>query len=394
VSVQSPELDLIAENDPVAQVKPEPAVTTSRHFDFMDGIRGLAALYVMATHLIATVPCELPPWLSAIRKSLSFGHTAVSVFIVLSGFSLMLPVVASPDLRLRGGVVGYVKRRCKRILPAYYASILFSILVIVCTSNSKTFAGQPDPLSIKSIGLHLLLLHNLSIQYCATINGPQWSVAAEWQIYFIFAFILLPMLRTAGRTAALLLALAMGATPIVLLPRSHDFDWTNPWYIGLFAIGMTAATFHEKVRTSKTEMFLAIAMAASGLLYIGIHLKFYVPVHPNPVTAMVKDTLSGTTVAFILLIGVSQTRRGAKLAPFKFLASRPMRYLGSISYSLYLLHITALLLCFWVTFKLQLNDRQAFWLRALAGTTTALLLAMLSARYIERPFLTPRRHRA
>ena len=68
---------------------------------FLDGLRGLSAFYVMLYHLGA--PAGLPLGLSLAWEWTHFGRSAVGVFIVLSGYSLMLPVARSADGHLRGG---------------------------------------------------------------------------------------------------------------------------------------------------------------------------------------------------------------------------------------------------------------------------------------------------
>ncbi|MDE3231488.1 MAG: acyltransferase family protein, partial [Chloroflexota bacterium] len=61
---------------------------------YVDGLRALAALYVVVGHCMATVwPFQAPDGIAGpLANLLQFGHYAVSAFIVLSGFSLMLPV--------------------------------------------------------------------------------------------------------------------------------------------------------------------------------------------------------------------------------------------------------------------------------------------------------------
>ena len=96
-----------------------PDIPSPIHLDFLDGLRGLSALFVVLHHATGGVPREdVSRWLFRITSLLFLdGHYAVAVFIVLSGFSLMLPVVRSPDHRLRGGFLGYLKRCAWRILP-------------------------------------------------------------------------------------------------------------------------------------------------------------------------------------------------------------------------------------------------------------------------------------
>src|SRR5438046_15232 len=89
-----------------AVVRPLP--TGKPHLDFLDSIRALAALYVAAGHVYRLLP--LSSRTGKLASCLSLGHFAVSVFIVLSGYCLMLPVVRG-DGTLRGGVGTFLKRR-------------------------------------------------------------------------------------------------------------------------------------------------------------------------------------------------------------------------------------------------------------------------------------------
>ena len=78
-----------------------PGQTGRVRLAFLDGLRGLSAFYVMLFHLGA--PVGLPLGLSLVWEWTHFGRSAVGVFIVLSGYSLMLPVARSADGHLRGG---------------------------------------------------------------------------------------------------------------------------------------------------------------------------------------------------------------------------------------------------------------------------------------------------
>src|SRR5689334_14248080 len=90
---------------------------TSHRLAFLDGIRGLAALYVVFHHAYLFTRSDRS---SAITQELwGQGRVAVDIFIVLSGFCLMLPVVQSSVKCVPGGFLKYFLRRAARILPAY-----------------------------------------------------------------------------------------------------------------------------------------------------------------------------------------------------------------------------------------------------------------------------------
>ena len=117
-------------------------------------------------------------------------------------------------------------------------------------SGDKTLMSQTAPGNIIT---HLLLIHNWFPRWAFEINGTHWSVAAEWQIYFLFPLLLLPIWRKFGGPVLVSAGLILSILPFVLLPPSLDLHWTCPQYIGLFALGMMAATvnFPQKMIEKK-----------------------------------------------------------------------------------------------------------------------------------------------
>ncbi len=223
-----------------------PAKPTRVRLEYLDGMRGLAALYVVWFHIYLDVintkagTVQFPYLLhSIIEVFMSHGASSVAIFIVLSGYCLMLPVARSSDGKLRGGIVNYIKRRARRILPPYYAALVLSLLftaLIPATLMSATGwhwnSGQPA-FTLDGILSHLLLLHNLKGKWMFSINPPMWSVSLEWQIYFVFAFLLLPIWRRLGIIPVLVIASIFAAA--IGLRLAH---W---WYIILFTLGMIGA---------------------------------------------------------------------------------------------------------------------------------------------------------
>jgi peptidoglycan/LPS O-acetylase OafA/YrhL len=169
---------------------------SAKHLPFLDGIRGIAAIYVFLHHAVA-ISISFDPLRGTKHLLLQwtqYGQIAVAIFIVLSGFCLMLPV-ADLQSNFRGGLPRFFYRRARRILPPYYAAMALSLFLIWMCGPLEPSRQQ---LSHTTLIAHLLLLHNVNADWNHAINGPMWSVATEWQIYFVFALVLLPIQRKFG----------------------------------------------------------------------------------------------------------------------------------------------------------------------------------------------------
>jgi len=159
----------------IASVKNNPP---KLRLDYLDGLRGLSALYVVLLHVSQIVEDRLHGngLLSiAYPIMLKYGRDAVGIFIVLSGYCLMLPVVRSESRQLRGGVVQYIKRRGRRILPPYYAVLILSLLITAFVPMNQPFMGFQLNLAQSDFtpGIllsHFLLLHNLKPEWIHGIN--------------------------------------------------------------------------------------------------------------------------------------------------------------------------------------------------------------------------------
>src|SRR4051812_160304 len=121
--------------------------------EYLDGLRAVASLYVVLFHAgVGFLDSERPLHGLArnLQRGLSFGHDAVAVFIVLSGYCLMLPVARAPVAgQLVRGVPNYIARRAWRILPPYFAALVGSLLLIaiapVLQTPTKTIWADSFP---------------------------------------------------------------------------------------------------------------------------------------------------------------------------------------------------------------------------------------------------------
>jgi len=399
---------------------PQSPSTLRLRLDYLDGLRGLAALYVVLHHAYygLTAEAPLPPLASHLTYWLYLGRSAVDIFIVLSGYCLMLPVVRSGTGRLAGGSLDFFRRRARRILPPYYAAMAVTLLAIFLVPSLHDLS-HPNALwntvlpawTPGVIASHLLLVHNFDPAWHSKIDYPMWSVATEWQIYFLFPLLLLPLRRRLGLGASVLAAFAVGLLPLFFF--FDRFSGVSPHFLGLFALGMAAAdiNFSADPRLARWRERLPWGLLAVVLLVLLclVSLK-----HMSwPLAVAFKDILVGASTTSLLVYCTrfltrrqaaagasaavissddlsSETLPSPARAPLvlRLLESRAAVKLGTFSYSLYLLHAPVLAVCQSALRPLGLPPSAALVLMLGVGTPLAILCSYLFHLAFERPFLS------
>jgi peptidoglycan/LPS O-acetylase OafA/YrhL len=341
----------------------------------LDGLRGLCALYVLLFHCWAYTfrgfpRYRGPDWLSW----LGFGRLAVVLFLVLSGFSLAMSA-ARTGWRL-GGLGRYARRRAWRILPAYWAALVFS-LVIAWTVVRQPH--NPEPTG-ESVVVYTLLLQDLIA--APTPNGAFWSISVEVLLYGVLP-LLLVLCRRFGPAAML----AIVTLPVVLIgfvvfdgsPPAGD-NWLTPHLLPVFAAGVVAAgvvAAGDRFRRLPWAWLSVLAAVPVGVLILHqgsrwmVHHYYWV------------DMAIAPAMTLFLLAIVS----GRPAALVRLLDSRPLERLGSFSYSLYLIHVPIV-----VAISLKLvaprlgHGTAAFLVTTVLGGGLSLAGGWLFARVFEFPF--------
>jgi peptidoglycan/LPS O-acetylase OafA/YrhL len=315
---------------------PTPAVTpmnrSRARIAGLDGIRGLAALFVVVNHIFLRAfpgyPVNhAPAW----AAGFIYGRFAVVIFIVVSGFSLSVSAARS-GWRL-GGVARFAHRRAWRILPPYWAALGFSLLMtwfVVAQPGLTVPTGR-------SVAVNGLLVQD--VVAAPSPNRAFWSIAIEVQLYVVFPLLVLAMRRL--NAYAMLTAIAAPVLTLGVCAAAHVASagalvtQYTPDLAVLFAIGIAAAgivtataTATERRRSLPWNWFaLALAVPVTTLIaWQGsawtIRHYFWVDLAWGP--------------AIGALIAAVATGRPKWL--LRMLDLHPLRALGSFSYSLYLTH--------------------------------------------------------
>ena len=300
----------------------------SHRVHWLDGIRGGAALFVVLHHIWLmswpSFPSNSGPWWLG---WLLYGHMAVAIFIVVSGFSLALAPMGNGG-KLKGGVRRFLRRRAWRIIPAYWAALVLSMVVTAVLL-------RPDlaPTAIaKSLAVHGLLLQD--VVGSESPNGALWSIAIEWQIYFVFPLILWLGRRISLGTAVLItMAVALVAHAIANLGGPFEkIDGLTPQFLALFALGALAVQLGSGGRAARLRRPLgAVGLAAllAFMLVAATHSSEWVVAR-----FFWMDLLFGVGVACLL----ARMHAGGSAPARGVLASPAALWLGLFSYSIYLVH--------------------------------------------------------
>jgi peptidoglycan/LPS O-acetylase OafA/YrhL len=365
------------------------------HLRFLDGIRALSALYVVSFHMMSVVPQDgLPGWFRKFESLFWQGHLAVGVFIVLSGFVLMLPVVRSADGQLRGGLREYFRRRGMRILIPYYAALFLAIPPDLYRQHT-----HHEIFSWSSLIAHLFVVHDFRLEWMQGFDGPLWSVAVEWHIYFLFALLLLPIWRRFGIAASTLFAFALGLIPPFFFPHVICFDWASPWFVGLFGLGNLAAylAYTPKPGVSAQAARLPwglMALICFGCLQVSL-------LYPLKYSSVLNDILTGCTFFCFILYCVGVLRRTSS-APdaagswswqrrvIEWLGGPRLTALAGFSYSIYLIHFPLLSTLDTVLKTRIHSDKALMVIQLLVVYPTCLGAAYLFSLVFERPFMRAR----
>ncbi len=351
----------------------------NRHLSYIEGMRGLAALYVVLGHFCTMVdPAQRIAKSSSLAGLISrqfwFGHLAVAAFIVISGFCLQLALFNRGG---RGTVIhlkSFFVRRCRRILPPYYACLILSL--VVCWTVTRYQTGMPwsqyVPLTTPNVAAHFTMIHNLSPEWMYKINGVLWSIAIEFQLYFLFPAIAAIAARRARWPVLFTVGFAVAGLGLAV-PAAHKSYF---WFLWLFWIGAMAAReafAGEDDGKGRWAGWLALGSVLAVVAWTAIDRS-----------TMASDLALGYGIAVLLMV---LAKRPQNLVT-RILGSRLLAGLGAFSYSLYLIH-HPLLQVLYVNRPAWASTPVRQWAYLLAiGIPVILFLSWIFYRVFERPFMS------
>ena len=314
------------------------------YFPKLDSIRFYAFMLVLVSHLYffcydATESGN--QWLAKYGVRI-FGHGEVGVhmFFALSGFLIMFLAIREFRTKFKFSILGFYKRRILRIWPLYFLTLTLGFAVAYipqgvnhCLSRFWYFLGNT------------CMAEGVPLEINAVAIGPLWSVSVEEQFYLLFPFLFLVCLWAYKKWKKSGAALISAVTLVALVysfyqryVREQDWDFISyasvsvlPSLVLGMALAVAVSMRSEYIGAFVNKHALFLKILVPILFFFSIYMKF---IGAIGVSLYILMLFACTKILILLSIYSDQTE--TKI-------SKATRYLGKISYGLYLYHMFVIL---------------------------------------------------
>ena len=330
--------------------------SAARNITALDGLRGFAALLVLADH-------------TGYAYFKGLGAIGVWIFFCLSGFLLSIPFVKNPSLIVSNSYLQhYFMRRIKRIIPMYYF-----VLTIV-----YFFRGN-----LESLFRHIIFIQG---------DGIYWSIPQEMFFYMILPVIfILNYFVCRGKSIYMLISTMVMA---LLLTHHISADWLHIYGNGgrvtlvpeIFILGIALSYFyHSPYANVVTKLprlfhdicgiaiFVVVLLSSDGFLELifnkGLNYSYYTEIF-------------GYVAALLLFFTISQENSILN----KLMSSFPLRAVGVVGFSFYLLH-AGVLSSINAMISTLTGQMPSQFVLLITGIVITYLFSAITYSLIERPFM-------
>jgi peptidoglycan/LPS O-acetylase OafA/YrhL len=357
-------------------------VSAHEHVPPLDGIRGLAVLFVMVGHFFKSVFGEWGIWFSGIQV-IHVGWVGVDLFFVLSGF-----LITGILYEAKGGnhfFRNFYARRTLRIFPLYYLA-LATVLLLAVTLPQLGVWGDLNPAWMWAYLTNYALAANPDSSF--GVVDHFWSLAVEEHFYLVWPTIVFFFNR---RALMIIAACLLVIAPILRFLSLEDGEITVATYM----------LTHARMDSLAAGALIALAVRGPQGLAPFVKPSFYV----LPITAVIflsiaiarkdfsnNDVYLGTIGPTLLWAGfgaaliLSLTWRPA----WTFTSAPVLRWFGKYSYGLYVWHPIVWMLIFHSSFSRELRLGQRMIdlpVTAAIAVAAALAVSLISWHLWEKQFL-------
>ncbi len=336
----------------------------------LDGLRGLAVLFVLLSHLSLHGMNLIP-----LLDFSGFGKVGVYLFFVLSAFLLTYQALDLGDQGLKSARywLGYFIRRVCRIYPLYCV-----VLIVAWVLSTYTNGYGPRIPDIDTLIQHLLLQAGSSVY---------WAIPAEFTYYLALPVVCLSLFATSRMSVWLsivMIFIGLGAVYFIWPPRETIPNTISLGpYLQMFLLGSLLALLVIQSGFMQMLRYRQRWFGAAGWVALLIAVLTIPSVWRAAIDPAIDNKAFHTYFLFYGLLWsvtiAAALSNGAGLA--RFFESRVWCFLGRISFSIYLWHLPVVQ---WVDRETDIAAPLQFSL----AVTASLILSYISYRLIERPFIS------
>jgi peptidoglycan/LPS O-acetylase OafA/YrhL len=316
----------------------------------LDGLRAICIIFTVFYH---TPGCP----------RIINGTVGVDVFFALSGWLITWLLLEDRrkhgDLNLRTFYI----RRVFRIMPIYYGTVVLYIAAAVLLAKITSDSSKLD--NLRNALVYLLTFNReYAPPEAGNFVGHAWTLGIEEKFYLVWPLILLMQARS---VAAVLIT--------VLISFSPSLDLVIRGYFGLGFGAALAVWLHGSQRARTMFEVRPIANAAALALVIPYSLSVLIP----------SEFVWNVVISAIASVMIGSIWLNPKQSVAKVLSITPLPWLGTLTYSIYMLHVLCVNFCILLFAKLHIAATGLTLFACVYGIS--ILAAWLANVTIERPFI-------
>lgn len=303
----------MADPEPQANASPPTSAPARKFYRALEGIRGVGALWIVVFH-------SFYRW---------HGYLAVDLFVILSGFVVAQSAL---DVPRRSGGAEFVRRRLARLWPLHVAAL--GAYAAAFLYHHGTLPDYPD-------GLAFTLFQQATLLHCVGFNGqgltwnfPAWTVSVEFWINLVVFFLVSARIRSGGLLIAAVVAYLCLYNGFKEYGLNISYQLAGGWLaggvlrgLGGFALGWLAFRTHARILPDVSSRVAWTALETGSLAGL------------TAISLRADGTVATDYVAIpaLFALAVALARERGLFAAV--LGLPPLRFLGRISYGIFLLHI-------------------------------------------------------